>query len=283
MQPCISIVIPTLMGDIERVRASLDRQTVHDWELITVRGVRPAGRARNIGVARASGELILFLDDDTELGNDRVLERMIAAMSSPDVAVVGTSRILPVTSTRLQRRIAREVPRWEFPILDDLMESNPPLERYGFSAATTTCCLIRRDVLDRIGGFDERLPTGEDTDLFYRIRREGYRFVVPAGSWTYHAPPRTLNDFLQKCFRYGVGHAREARLQPARRMDLLPLDRTWARLAVAAAPLLFSASLFLDIRLLPRLHIRPAFMPVQALARLATLVGYVWGYVTSRG
>jgi len=235
-----------------------------------------------MGVARASSDLILFLDDDAEVGNEQVLERMIAAMDASDIAVVGTSKILPATSSRLQRRIAREVPRWEFPVLDELTESNPPLDRYGYGAATTTCCLIRRSVLDELGGFDERLPTGQDTELFYRIRLAGYRFVIPAGCWTYHNPPGTLRGLLLKCFRYGVGHARESRLEPGRRMDLLPLDRTWGRLATAIAPLMFPASLFLDIRLLPSFHVRPAFRPIQAIARLATLVGYIWGFATWR-
>jgi hypothetical protein len=137
--------------------------------------------------------------------------------------------------------------------------------------------------MDLVGGFDDRLPTGEDTDLFYRIRRQGHRFVIPAEAWTYHTPPRRLEAFLGKCFQYGVGHAREARLQPARRMDLLPLDRPWARLALIAAPLFVPVTVFLDIRLLPRLQIRPAFRPLQSISRVATLIGYAWGYITQRG
>jgi GT2 family glycosyltransferase len=283
VQPGISIVIPSLTGDIERARASLDRQTIQGWELITISGVRPAGRARNIGVARATGELILFLDDDAELGNDRVLERMIAAMSSPDVAVVGTSKVLPATSTRLQRRIALEVPRWEFPILDVLVESNPPLDRYGFSAATTTCCLVRRTAFESVGGFDEGLTTGEDPELFYRLRKAGYRFVIPARAWAFHAPPSSMPRLLIKCFYYGVGHAQEARLDSTRRMKLLDLDRAWARLVVMLAPFLLLPMMFIDLEIEPTPRFRLAFRPVQASARLATLFGYAWGYRRAHG
>jgi glycosyl transferase family 2 len=282
VSPRVSIVIPSLTGDVERARHSVERQTFTDWDLVTMAGLRPAGRARNAGVAATSGELILFLDDDAVLGDERVLERMVAAMDAPGVAVVGSSRILPASSSRLQRRIAREVPRWEFPVLSEPVESDPPLHRYGFSDATTTCCLIRRDVIERVGGFDERLPTGEDTDLFYRIRRQGGRFVIPAAAWTYHSPPRRLDAFLRKCFRYGVGHAHEAQLQPGRRMDLLPLDRPWARLVLMAAPLIVPVTILLDIRLLPGLCIRPAFRPIQSIARVATLIGYAWGYFVPR-
>jgi cellulose synthase/poly-beta-1,6-N-acetylglucosamine synthase-like glycosyltransferase len=276
------VVIPSLTGDVARARASLDRQTISDWDLCVVTGIRPAGRARNMGLAQTSGEFVLFLDDDAEFGHQRVLERMLAEMTSPDIAVVGSSRVLPPENTPLQRRIMREVARWEFPILDTPVESNPPLDRYGFSGATTTCCLVRRSALLEVGGFNEQLTTGEDPELFYRLRKAGYRFMVPAQAWTYHAPPASLSRFLVKCFHYGAGHAQEARLEPTRRMEFVPSDRRSAVLLVMIAPLLLLPMMFLDVQTQPARRIRPAFVPVQALARVATLCGYAWANWTAR-
>jgi mycofactocin glycosyltransferase len=280
--PRVSVVIPSLTGDVARARASLDQQTMHDWELRVITGVRPAGRARNMGIAQTSAELVLFLDDDAEFGHERVLERMLAEMTSPDIAVVGSSRVLPPKCTPLQRRIMREVARWEFPILNASLESNPPLDRYGFSGATTTCCLIRRSALLEVGGFNERLTTGEDPELFYRLRKAGYRFIVPAQAWTFHAPPASLRRFLVKCFHYGAGHAQEARLEPARGMEFIPSGRTSAALLVMSAPLLLLPMMFVDVQTQPQRRIRPAFRPLQALARVATLCGYAWANWTAR-
>jgi GT2 family glycosyltransferase len=281
--PRVSVVIPSLTGDVARVRASLDRQTVTDWELCVVTGVRPAGRARNSGVAQTTADLILFLDDDAEFGHEGVLEAMLAEMTSPDIAVVGSSRVLPPTSTPFQRRIMREVARWESPILNASLESNPPLDRYGFSEATTTCCLVRRSALLEVGGFNERLSTGEDPELFYRLRKSGYRFIVPAQAWTHHAPPANLGRFLVKCFHYGVGHAQEARLEPSRGMEFVPSGRASALLLVVSAPLLLVPMMFVDVQTQPQRRIRPAFRPVQALARVATMYGYAWASWTKRG
>jgi GT2 family glycosyltransferase len=280
--PRVSVVIPSLTGDVASARASLEEQTISDWELCVITGVRPAARARNMGVAQTTGEYVLFLDDDAVLGTERVLELMLAEMTSPDIAVVGSSRVLPVKSTRLQRRIMREVPRWEFPILDAPLESNPPIDRYGFSAATTTCCLVRRSALSAVGGFEEQLTTGEDPELFYRLRKAGYRFIVPAQAWTYHSPPASLTRFLVKCFRYGAGHAQEARLEPSRRMEFVPQGRMSALLLVLSAPFLLVPMVFVDVRTEPVPSIRLAFRPVQALARVATMCGYAWASWTAR-
>ncbi len=274
--PRVSVVIPSLTGDVAQARASLDRQTITDWELCVVTGVRPAGRARNSGVSQTTADLILFLDDDAEFGHERVLEAMLAEMTSPDIAVVGSSRVLPPMNTRLQRRIMREVARWESPILNTSLESNPPLDRYGFSEATTTCCLVRRSALVDVGGFDERLTTGEDPELFYRLRRAGYRFIVPAQAWTYHAPPARLDRFLVKCFHYGAGHAQEAWLEPSRGMGFVPSGRVSAVLLMVSAPLLLVPMMFVDIQTQPQRRIRAAFRPLQALARVATMYGYAW-------
>lgn len=280
--PRVSVVIPSLDGDVAAAAASLDRQTFTDWELIVVTGVRPAGRARNQGVARSTGELVLFLDDDAELGHARVLEQMVAATFEPDIGVVGSSKVLPPDSSRFQRRVAREVPRWVFPVLDAPLVSNPPIGSYGFSAATTTCCLVPRRVLDEVGGFDERLPTGEDPELFYRIRRAGYRFIVPADCWAYHPSPASLRELVRKSFRYGVGNALEARLGPDRHMNVVPLDRPWGKLALVVAPILLPASVFLSIYLEPRVQLKLGVRPLKAISTFATLYGYAWGHFRGR-
>jgi GT2 family glycosyltransferase len=236
-----------------------------------------------MGVAQTMGEFILFLDDDAELGDEHVLERMLGDMTSPDIAVVGSSKILPPHSTAFQRRVALEVPRWEFPILDVSVDSNPPLDRYGFSAATTTCCLVRRSAFLVVGGFDERLTTGEDPELFYRLRKAGYRFILAARAWTFHAPPRSLRRLLVKSFEYGVGHALEARLEPSRRMELTPFDRTSAAVLLVGGPFLLLPMMCLDLQLEPARKVRLGFRPLQALARIATLYGYAWSRWTTRG
>jgi GT2 family glycosyltransferase len=281
--PRVSVVIPSRRGKIEQLQASLEAQTYQDYELIVVQGVAPAGRARNQGVTSSEGELMLFIDDDATLGHPRVLEQLVAVLESdPTIGVVGPSKILSPQASPLQRRIAAEIPRWVYPVVDDDTESNPATDRYGFTGITTTCCLMRRSVVDQVGGFRDDLRTGQDTEFFYRVRRAGYRFMIPHDCWVYHDPPGRLGALLRKSFYNGVGHAREARLAPERHMDVVPLDRWYGKLAVLLAPLLFPFSLLVNFYFDPQHHWRVGFHPLKALSTYATLYGYVWGWYGAR-
>jgi GT2 family glycosyltransferase/O-antigen/teichoic acid export membrane protein len=277
--PTVSIIIPSWTGRAERLLESITRQSFRDYEVHLIRAVSPAARARNNGVAAARGDLLLFVDDDAYFGHERVLEAMVETIrADPTTGVVGPSKLIPPDSTWIQRRIAAEVPRWEFPVVAEDTESNPPLGRYGFSAITTTCSLIRRDVFEQADGFDERLPTGEDTEFFYRVRALGYRFVVPRHTWVYHDPPRTLGELLKKSFRYGVGHAYEARKAPERSMDIVPLDRWYGKVFLLLSPFLFLPSLLVQLYFDPGVRVRFGLRPFKALASYASFSGYVWGW-----
>ena len=277
--PKVSVVVPSWSGDVGRLRASLEQQTFRDYELIVVQGVSPGGLARNQGVARSAGELLMFVDDDAYLGHERVLESMVALLDAqPDVSVVGPSKLIPPDASWLQRRIAAEIPRWVYPVLSEDTESNPPLDRYGFTGITTTCCLIRRSAFDDVDGFDPELVKGQDTEFFYRVRRAGHRFVIPANCWVYHDPPPDLRTLLLKSFRGGKSHAIEARRNPERGMDVVPLSRWYGKLFVLASPLLFVPSVFVSYVFDPVRSLQLGFRPIKALSTLVTLYGYTYGW-----
>jgi GT2 family glycosyltransferase len=161
--------------------------------------------------------------------------------------------------------------------VSDNLESNPPLNGYGFTAITTTCCAIRRTVFEEVGGFDEELLSGEDTEFFYRVRRRGHNLVLAANCWAYHDPPASLKALLRKSFWYGMGHALEARKNPERGMAVLPLNRWYSPLglvaAVAGFPLAFFVHYYFDVRCLVF-----GFRPLKMLSTYASLCGYVYGW-----
>lgn len=259
---------------------SIEQQTFKDYEVEVVRGVSPAARARNLGVEHTGGDILLFIDDDAFFGHARVLQTLVETLETdPQVAVVGTSKLVPRGASRLQKMIARQVPRMVYPVVRKPMESNPPLNAYGFTAVTTTCCAVRRSVYKEVGGFDEGLTTGpEDTDFFYRVRRAGHKIDVASNSWVYHDPPASLRDLLRKSYWYGVGHALEARKNPERRMDVLPLDRWYGKLATLGAIPALPFAFFVHIYFDPVRRLEFGFRPLKTLSTYSVLCGYVTGW-----
>ncbi len=297
--PPVALIIPSLDGDVEPLLASVRRQTLQPSEIEVVRGVRPNGRARNQGVARTRAPLLVFVDDDAVLGDERVIERLVAPLADPSIGVTGASKLLPPDAPPFQRWVAREVPRIVHPIVDQPLETNPDPPSF-YCEITTTCCAMRRAVFDAAGGFDTALLRGVDTEFFVRVRRlrtEGrglrtesellspqssvlsprYRFILVPHTWAYHPAPANLGALLRKHFLYGIGHAQEVRRDRSRaraRALRTPLH--------AAAFVLFRTAILLPNIFLPYSFAAPSwrlgFKPLKALTSYVGALGYVWGW-----
>jgi hypothetical protein len=278
-KPKVSIIIPSRAGEVSRPMRSLAQQTLRDYEVDVVQGIGPLNRARNVGARRARADILVLVDDDMTLGHQHVLQRMVHLLESDaQIAVVGVSLQLPVYASPFQHMIARQVPRYVDPVVSDDLVSNPPLDRYGFTAVKGGCCAIRRTAFEEVGGFDDVLLSGEDTEFFYRVRCRGHNLVMAANCWAYHAPPATMKDLLRKSFGYGMGHAREARKSPERGMAVLPLNRWYGQLGLVAAVVGFPFAFFVHYYFDPVRRLVFGFRPLKTLSTYATLCGYVYGW-----
>ncbi|MFQ5576183.1 MAG: glycosyltransferase [Anaerolineae bacterium] len=274
----ISIIIPTLNKNVDGLRKALLAQTWPPDEVVVIRGVRPAGRARELGVSLTRGDILLFVDDDAYPGGGNLVEQLVRPLlADPTIGVTGAARILPAGVSWFQRRIAAEIPRVVNVVPDASLETNPPLGGYGHSLITTTCCAMRRAVYQQAGGFCPDLPTGEDTDLFHRIRRLGYRFVLAPKVWVEHPAPDNLGCLLRKYFAYGIGYGQETRRRPEQRMGMrldTPLRR--AAFLLAASLWVVPNMVVLYSYSYPRWEV--GFRPLKALSTYAVAWGYVKGW-----
>lgn len=277
--PHVSVIIPSWTGEVSRVLASLEQQSFRDYEVKVVGGLSPAARARNVGVEQTSGAILVFIDDDAYFGSADTLEKLVKAVESdPTIGVVGSSKILPPDASTFQKAVANQVPRMIYPVVEQDTESNPPLGSYGYTAITTTCCAMRRELYTEFGGLDETLPTSEDTDFFYQVRRKGYRILVVGNCWVYHDPPTSLKALLRKSYRYGQSHAYEANKSPQRAMNVLPFNRWYGWLVMLGLLLAFPLALFVHYYFDPTRHIVLGFRPWKTLSTYSVLLGYFSGW-----
>ena len=270
-------MIPSLFGIGTSLPDALRAQTWPPDEIEIVHGVRPNGRARNIGIAQTSGDILVLIDDDAFPAQVELIENLTAPLlSDSGIGATGASRLIPLNSSRFQRWTARQVPRIENPVVHVPWEADP-MENYNYSNITTTCCALRRAVFDEIGGFNEELIQGVDTEFFIRLSSADYRLRLVPDLWVYHPAPATLKTLLRKHFLYGFGHAQQVTRKPeyARGLERWPLLYFLLR-SVALLPHVFFPFSYAE----PTRNL--GFKPLKALSSYASALGYFWGRIRAR-
>ena len=208
--PKVSIVIPSLdgyrSGNVPRLISQLKNQTFSDSEIIVIKGVRPNGKARNVGAKKAKGEILVCIDDDVTIGHEKMIENLVKHLESDEsIGLLGISKLIPEDSNWFQSRCAEEIPRSTSPIYDELTEGD---------LVDHMCIAIRKELFVKVGLENENLIRGTDPDLRHRIRQAGYKVAISPNSWGYHPMPKTLAKLLKVNFQNGMGSAWVQRHHP---------------------------------------------------------------------
>lgn len=145
----------------------------------------------NLGAGSARGEFLCFLNDDVEVITDDWLERLVARVTLDGVGAAGPMLYYP--SNRIQHAgVILGLGGVAGHVFSKMMRGfSDPFGRGGleqdYSCVTAACMLMRRDLFDRLGGFDETLPVAfNDVDLCIRIRQTGARIIWTPSVEMYH-------------------------------------------------------------------------------------------------
>ena len=151
------------------------REQFPEVAFIPLAGNRGAPAARNAGVARTRGEVLVVLDDDTRVEDPGFLDRIRRIFEDePDASVVAF-RILDA-GTRRPRPFEIPCRRKE--------RAEAPFETSYFISAG---CAILRKVYEAVGGMDETLIYGfEELDFSYRAVSRGFRIFYRPEVWVLH-------------------------------------------------------------------------------------------------
>jgi GT2 family glycosyltransferase len=178
---------------------------------------RGAAGARNRGAATASGELLVFCDDDVVVPADHLRRhvaaqegserRLCAAFSVLDPEVAGHFRSTPFGRWWLDLEDS-----WWAPF-DDGSDGGlvplPMLSARNFS--------VRRETFELIGGFDETFPYAgaEDQDFSIRAREQGCELLIDRDNRVVHIETRLdFEAFCRREERGGATYAVLARKHP---------------------------------------------------------------------
>ena len=200
-------------------------------------------RLSNIGAARASGELLLFLNDDMHADDRGWLEPLVQLALEPDVGAVGPLLLYPDGTIQHAGIFlvghgggAAHLLQGLDPA-DDLYLDLQHLTRE-VSAVTGACLLVRREAFEEVGGFDERFRvSGNDVDLCLRLNASGRRVLWTPQSRLFHEEGRSrrgvdyLGDEGRLWDRWGdLLGAGDRYYNPNLSQDRVDCDLDWSRL-----------------------------------------------------
>ncbi len=138
--------------------------------------------ARNTGVERSSGELVVFVDDDVR-ASPGWLEALIDAARTNPLVDVFTGPIRPCLEGPAPRTCGREGP----PVTSLDLGAEDTVTQYAWGANMA----IRRSALERVGPFDVTLEHGGD-EQEWQDRLAGSRSGSPAGGLDQRAGARVM-------------------------------------------------------------------------------------------
>ncbi|MBV5330020.1 MAG: glycosyltransferase, partial [Chlorobium sp.] len=123
---------------------------------------RGGGAARNIGLALARGDYIAFQDSDNEWLPDKLGKQMAIFLSSPGLFDVVYSGFWKVKEHQKSYFPYCRIKKMEGDIHQALLWEN---------FIDTSAILVRRERLNQVGGFDERLHRFQDWELCLRLSK----------------------------------------------------------------------------------------------------------------
>ncbi len=160
-------------------------------------------RMCNMGAREASGELLLFLNDDIEIRRPGWLSYLSEKAKLPYVGAVGMKLLYP-NSDIIQHAGVVNV---RVGPIHKLQYCNNNEEWYfGFNkgvrnviAVTGACLMMRRSLFEELEGFDEEkfAVAFNDIDLCYRAYERGYYNVVRNNMYLYHHESLSRGDDRQ--------------------------------------------------------------------------------------
>jgi glycosyltransferase involved in cell wall biosynthesis len=216
MHPRVSVIIPThnRIRSLESAVNSVLSQTFQDFELIIVddassddtnnylqklavadaritfiSNTEPQGgsQSRNLGIYSSHGEWLAFLDDDDVWLPEKLEKQLNALAAVPESVACSTDY------------------RVNFPLMIKKIVNTPSavtmqtlLKANVLGGASV--CICRADLLKSIGGFDGKLKSAQDWDVWVRLREIGVIISVPEVLVEYfvHFNRRISNDMRAK-------------------------------------------------------------------------------------
>jgi glycosyltransferase involved in cell wall biosynthesis len=215
-RPKVSIIIPTRdkLDVLERCVNSVRKRTTYDnYEIVIVDNDSSEERTRryladfegrvlaypgafnyssinNFAADQVDGDMLVLLNNDTEVIADEWLVAMLEHCQRPEVGVVGARLFYPEGGVQHEgilvgcNNLASNVDHQGYCGMGEVIRD--------VSAVTAACTMMRREIFFEMGGLDEEIPVAfNDVDLCLKAGERGYRVVYTPYAALHHYEGKT--------------------------------------------------------------------------------------------
>lgn len=163
----------------------------------------------NFGVKYANGEYLLFLNNDIEVIRENWLSEMLANVQRKEVGIVGAKLLYPDNMVQHAGVIIGMGGIAGHPLsrhpADDCGYFARGIIQQNLNAVTAACMLTKKEVYEKVKGFEEKLAVAfNDIDFCLKVRKAGYLIVYDPEALLYHheSISRGKEDTLEKRNRF---------------------------------------------------------------------------------
>ena len=150
----------------------------------------------NFGISYAKGEYILCLNNDITVISPDWLEELLANCQRPEVGIVGARLYYP-DNTIQHAGIVLGMGGCAGSLFVGLARSrggylHKAALQQDLSAVTAACFMVKKEVFEKVGGFEEKLAVAfNDVDFCLKVRHAGYLVVYDPYAELYHHESKT--------------------------------------------------------------------------------------------
>lgn len=206
----ISIIIPIAPGNnnLSVVDSLRKADLKNKAELLVVIGTQPSLQ-RNIAAKKAKGELLCFLDNDSEVER-KYFNKIVKHLSdNKDIVGVGGPWTTKETDNFFQKCFGLVFSSF-FVSIDTRRRftkvGEKPVITAGDNFVLCNFC-IKKDIYLKEGGLNENLYPNEENEFLKRLTKKRYKFLYDPNLVIFRSQRKDFFSFLRQIFRYGRGRA----------------------------------------------------------------------------
>jgi len=189
----------------------LDISLLRDYDSVSVTNISAEefdhGATRNLGVSKSRADYFLMMTDDAVPKDEYLIENLVRMMESSHEKEIGAvyGRQLATGESSEDETYSRS---FNYPG-KSFVKTVEDLPRLGIKTyfESNVCCLYRRDVFDRLGGFIDHTIFNEDMIYCCKMLKAGFASAYCAEAAVFHAHNYTGMQQLRRNFDLGVSQA----------------------------------------------------------------------------